>query len=381
IHLRYLSLYQRYGLIKLPETMCNLFNLQTLELRESVSALPKGIGKLVNLRHLYLGRPMFLPKELGNLTLLETLDFVSITSGSSALSKEVMKLDDFSKLKHLKGRLAIHIGKVEDVEEAESAQLKNKERLVHLVLNLYGSCTLEPACKAVLLLEGLQPHPNLKHLEICSYYGIEVFPSWMISLTNLKTLVLERGRNCEFLGAFGKLPSLESLTVSVMAKVKKVGLEFLGIEADGDATWKMETCSAIISFPKLKQLEFFDLSSWEEWESESCTGSSLGKVDLSCFTIMPSLVSLKISWCYDLKPPLPAFLRKTPLQKLTINCCKYLEQRCQEGMRTDDLVKILTSITSESITEDTVGVSEMTEATTSRDKISPEQEQEITPVH
>lgn len=50
-------------------------------------------------------------------------------------------------------------------------------------------------------------------------------------------------------------------------------------------------------------------------------------------------------------------------------------------MRTEDLVKILTSITSESITEDTVGVSEMAEATTSRDKISPEQEQEITQVH
>ncbi|PON92569.1 LRR domain containing protein [Trema orientale] len=158
--------------IKLPETMCNLFNLQTLELIECVVALPKGIGKLVNLRHLCLGEPIILPKGLGKLTSLETLDCIKISKGSHASFKKVMKLKDLRKLIKLKGCLSIYIGNVKDVEEAERAQLEEKEGLVDLVLDLYGLENMEDSTgQSVLLLEGLQPHPNLKRLEIRHYYG------------------------------------------------------------------------------------------------------------------------------------------------------------------------------------------------------------------
>ncbi|GMN59747.1 hypothetical protein TIFTF001_028847 [Ficus carica] len=117
-----------------------------------------------------------------------------------------------------------------------------------------------------------------------------------------------------------------------MGAVKKVGLEFLGIEANKD-TGKMENCSSI-TFPKLKQLKFSKLHCWEEWEY--CTLE-----DHTC--VMPSLVSLRIEDCRCLRATFPNFLLRTPLQHLTINECPHLKRFCQEGTGTQELLKILTS--------------------------------------
>jgi hypothetical protein len=46
-----------------------------------------------------------------------------------------------------------------------------------------------------------------------------------------------------------------------MNNVKKVGVEFLGIEEE-----EIETLSGGILFPKLKDLQFVDMPNWEEWE-------------------------------------------------------------------------------------------------------------------
>lgn len=351
VHLRYLSLSQwGYDVaIELPESMCNLFNLQTLILECSVRELPKGIHKLVNLRHLYLDREIYLPKGLRELTCLETLNqFEVATEDSGIFKKRHMTLEDLNTLNHLKGSLSIHgIGRVKDVGEADRAQLKRREGLVELTLYFGGDSSELRSRNSTLLLEGLQPHPNLKHLVIYSYFGTTLFPGWMTSLINLKNLVLNYCPNCESLGPFGKLPSLESLVIWGAEKVKKVGVEFLGIGADSDPT-KMDNCSSSTSFPKLKHLEFGMLRNWEEWES--CTSS--GNEDrISLTTIMPSLFSLEINDCVKLKAPLPDFLRRTPLQNLTIRRCPNLGQLFKGGMGTEELVKILTSPTSQPATD------------------------------
>ena len=277
----------------------------------------KRIGKLVNLRHMYLGDDfMKLPKEVGKLHSLETVDCkIEISVESNTSSKKLLTLEELSKLNRLNGRLSILIAEVKDVEEAERAQaLKNKQGLVDLVLDLEGT-------KA---LESQLPHQKLKRLEIRNYCGTTLFPSWMTKLVHLKTFYLYNCPNCEVLGAFGKLPSLESLTIVGMKKVKRVGIEFLGIEETTIRGNQMENSYKIELFPKLKHLQFWGLSGWEEWRGWS--GLGLGNDDDDCcYTkIMPSLVSLSIHWCNALKAPLPAFLQKTPLKNLTINECRYL---------------------------------------------------------
>ncbi|GMN64185.1 hypothetical protein TIFTF001_033263 [Ficus carica] len=171
--------------------MCNLFNLQTLISECFVRELPKGIHKLVNLRHLYLMDAIRLPKGLRELTCLKTLNqFEVATKDSGIFKKRHMKLEDLNKLNHLEGSLSIDgIGGVKDVGEADRAQLKRKKGLVELKLYFGGDSSELRSRNSTLLLEDLQPHPNLKHLVIESYYGT--------SLINLKSLVLMYCLNCE----------------------------------------------------------------------------------------------------------------------------------------------------------------------------------------
>ncbi|PON92567.1 LRR domain containing protein [Trema orientale] len=268
-----------------------------------------------------------------------------------------MKLEDLNKLNHLKGRLRISgIGWTKDVNQAERAQLNSKDSLVALELEFRGTdrrrYSRDPS---YLLLEGLQPHPNLKHLEISFYYGTNVFPHWMSSLTSLKRLVLRSCSKCQSLGPFGKLLNLESLSLQDMFGVKKVDQKFLGVED----TWKTKKDSTISLFPKLKRLEFRELRKWNAWESYASLNSSLN--------IMPHLVSLEIIGCSALKPPLPEFLLGTPLEKLSIRSCRLLEQHFQEGLGTKDVVKILTSSTLDFVDADIARAMHMVESETCKD--------------
>ncbi|KAL5570310.1 hypothetical protein UlMin_026885 [Ulmus minor] len=319
IYLRYLNLSNNTELRTLPETLCNLVNLQTLKLDgcESLRRLPKGIGKLASLRHLHLlgTRVEGIPKSLRELTNLQTLDEFRLAPDE----KEAMTLQDLNQLNSLRGTIRIkEIGEVEDASEAEKAQLKNKEHLDELVLE-FEECGDK---QATALLEVLQPHPNLKSLGIVDYHG--AFPSWMISLVNLKMLDLDCPA-CEVLPPFGKLQSLESLCLGSMEKVERVGGEFLGIESHAHTT---------ISFPKLKHLQFDYMPNWKEWEGS--------REDSSLTPIMPCLSSLEILFCDKLEA-LPNFLRKTPLMNLSIERCEILEKKRSEYVNVEEVVQILTS--------------------------------------
>ncbi|WVZ16247.1 hypothetical protein V8G54_009229, partial [Vigna mungo] len=77
IHLRYLNL-SHSSIAMLPESLCNLYNLQTLKLIScfNLTKLPRDMQNLVNLRHLQIfWTPINeMPKRMGKLNQLRYLD-------------------------------------------------------------------------------------------------------------------------------------------------------------------------------------------------------------------------------------------------------------------------------------------------------------------
>ncbi|KAM4107939.1 hypothetical protein ACB094_03G006000 [Castanea mollissima] len=170
----------------------------------------------------------------------------------------------------------------------------------------------------VLILNALELPQDLEKLHITNYLGITMSPRLLASLTNLKELHLISAIELMSLPPLGKIPRLESLIISCAGSLKKVGVEFLGIESEN----KKED---IKIFPNLKYLHFFCLGEWEEWIGGTREG---GKEDEDCITIMPRLQKLTIEYCEKLKS-LPDFLRTTPLQELEIEGCPIITKRCR----------------------------------------------------
>ena len=336
IHLRYLNLVNYCG-DTLPETICNLCNLQILNVEigdNKFQKLPQGMSKLINLRHFNLGSKhdslyVKFPRGFGRLTSLRTLD-PFIVNGED--DSERCKLGELINLNHLKTLSIFGLGGEVDECEAMNAQLKKKINLHALTLKFnYWNDMGENKedwddeqiirRKDALVLNALEPPPDLEYLRIVFYKAPIMFPNWMMSLTNLKELVINRSF-LECLPPLGKLPFFKSLEMTEIKRLKKLGVEFMGIE---ESVKKEKGDRIIPLFSNLISLSFTYLYDWEEWngieEEEDC---------IRRFTIMPRLQNLKIDSCRGLKS-LPNFLRTTPLQKLEITDCPILKEHCKRG--------------------------------------------------
>ncbi|KAA8540326.1 hypothetical protein F0562_024755 [Nyssa sinensis] len=382
LHLRYLDL-SSLDLGELPDAVSNLYNLQTLNLNwcQLLHKLPKGVGKLTNLRHLNMECTDWLsifPRGIGRLSSLRTLSKFVVSC-----NREGCRIEELNKLNHLRGHLEISgLENVTDADEARKADLMNKNHLRSL--DLVFSFGERKAMEGVI--EALEPHPNLEGLQVYDYGG-SIFPTWIMMLTNLKDLRLLKCESCDLLPPLGKLPSLEKLLIGHMNSVKNVGLEFLGIEVDGDSgngngMRNNDGTVSLAIFPKLKELTFRFMVKWEGWDATIATtttiagtsaSSDIGGTDSggdgdgdasarngtgneassgtgndgdTCVSsgivsgadghtsnttrimMMPSLHSLSFYDCPNLEA-LPQCLVMIPLKKLIIRRCPVLEQRCQ----------------------------------------------------
>ncbi|XP_073013673.1 putative disease resistance protein RGA3 [Typha latifolia] len=309
IHLRYLDLsgpwYRR-----LPDELTKLYHLRTLNLFGlELSHVPESMNKLINLRYLICSdKVLSMIAGIGKLTCLQQLIY--------PFSVQNVHGFEFGQLKYLRElRQCLTIKNLENLlskGDAEEARLCDKQNLVTLMLYWeYPERDANPELENGVL-EGLQPHPNLKELLIDGYKGTRP-PSWMIGhhpFTNFVSLKLFDCKSWKDLPPLGQLPWLKILVLVGMHAIKEVGPGFSG-------------SGPVKGFPSLQELTFVDLPKWEVWSAVEEAHS------------FPHLLTLEISECPKLIviPPLPPILESLVLHFVGVNDYpKFLRTACPSSL-------------------------------------------------
>jgi Leucine-rich repeat (LRR) protein len=264
---------------KLPESICKLCNLQTLNLSgcKDLSVLPRDMRKLINLRHLDISGTAIkvMPMQLGRLKCLQTLSKFIISKNSEACVEEL------GKLANLRGKLCISVlQNIVSPTDALKACLKDKKYLEELVLEWNLLDTNISECTRSVL-DNLQPHSNLKSLTI-NNYGAESLPDWVghHSFSNIVSVHLENFKHCPNLPPLGQLPSLQNLSVVGFEGVVMVNREFYGSDS-----------SSVKPFGALKVLRFEQMLNWEEWSyfGDENEGGTFFQIKELCIVSCPKL--------------------------------------------------------------------------------------------
>ncbi|XP_059591242.1 putative disease resistance protein RGA3 [Vitis vinifera] len=307
-HLRYLDLsYNTFEV--LPNAITRLKNLQTLKLKvcPNLKKLPKNIRQLINLRHLENERwsdLTHMPRGIGKLTLLQSLPLFVVGNETGRLrNHKIGSLIELESLNHLRGGLCIsNLQNVRDVELVSRGEiLKGKQYLQSLRLewNRSGQDGGDEGDKSVM--EGLQPHPQLKDIFIEGYGGTE-FPSWMMNdrlgslLPDLIKIEISGCSRCKILPPFSQLPSLKSLKLDDMKEVVE-------IKEGSLATPLFPSLESLelSHMPKLKELWRMDLLAEEGPSFAHLSKLHIHKCSgLASLHSSPSLSQLEIRNCHNL---------------------------------------------------------------------------------
>ncbi|XAR73836.1 hypothetical protein NMG60_11007937 [Bertholletia excelsa] len=241
-----LSLSNTHPLTQLPPSLYKLRKLQILDLSycQNLKILPPYIITFQDLTVLDLshcGSLEYLPKGLEKLSNLQVLLGFRPARSSQKEGCRVTELGKLNRLRELGLRLSEH----DEIGDDEVNSLRNLHGLEFLSINCFESHEEELAAK----LDKLSPPPELHELCLDFYPG-RISPGWMSP---------------------SSLPMLKFLSIS-SSNFVKMNQNFWG---DGVAVWKIEGV-------KLEALS--DLSM--EWSMVE--------------RVMPSLRSLKVSWCPEL---------------------------------------------------------------------------------
>nr|XP_043640174.1 putative disease resistance RPP13-like protein 1 [Erigeron canadensis] len=311
-HLRYLNV-SLTPITHLPDSVCNLYNLQTLIVFGcgNLKELPDNFLKLKNLRHFDVrDTPLLknMPLGLGEMKNLQTLSKISIGGETD------FPIRSLKNLKNLRRKVCIHgLDKLQNIDQARKlnlSQMKVSELVMEWSDDFDGSGKQRLETE-VQVLDVLKPHSdNLKNLKVESYGGTK-FPKWVgdSSFCKLNVVSISKCRNCLFLPPLGQLPSLKKLSINNMDDVKAVGSGLFGNESP--------------AFPSLKILSFCDMPRWEEW--------SINAVGVAVF---PRLEVLWLRNCPNMERwEVNADVRVFPcLQELTISGCPNLVKVSLEAL-------------------------------------------------
>ena len=349
VHLRYLDL-SGGGFEVLPSGITSLQNLQTLKLSKchSLKELPRNIRKMNNLRHLEIDGCQslaYMPCRLGELTMLQTLPLFVIGKGGR---EGISRLNELQCLTNLRGGLEIrNLQRVKGgALESKEANLKEKHYLQSLALEWRWwerGEDYQNGEDGELVMEGLQPCPNLKELYIDGYTGVR-FPSWMSSvLPSLRRLHLTHLHALEYVlenssSAEPFFPSLKTLKLDRLHNLKGwCRREIAGEQAPSFASlselqiyWCDQlTTFQLLSSPHLSELHIQYCCSLESLQLPSCPSLSELKIykcdQLTTFQLLssPLLSLMQVKYCGGLTSF--QLLSSPRLFKLLIWDCRSLE--------------------------------------------------------
>nr|XP_048320034.1 putative disease resistance protein RGA1 isoform X2 [Ziziphus jujuba var. spinosa]XP_048320035.1 putative disease resistance protein RGA1 isoform X2 [Ziziphus jujuba var. spinosa]XP_048320036.1 putative disease resistance protein RGA1 isoform X2 [Ziziphus jujuba var. spinosa] len=225
-HLRYLN-FSRTNIRILPESICLLVNLQTLDVSEcyNLEKLPKHMSRMRSLRHLYIEGCRSLnhmPPNIGKLSCLRSLSRFIVDR------RRGCDIDELESLLNLGGSLRIeHLEKVKSPMKAKKANLVGKTNLQRLHLHWYYNLNEVGDQKLnEQVLDALEPPLTLELLEISNFRGGHL-PHWFsANFENLVSICLNGWQNSlELPTAMGKLPSLTSLYLRGMDCLRYVDNE------------------------------------------------------------------------------------------------------------------------------------------------------------
>ncbi|MED6108118.1 hypothetical protein PIB30_020564 [Stylosanthes scabra] len=301
IYLRYLNL-SKTPIVTLPESLCKLYNLRTLKLRDCyyLKMLPSRMQDLVNMRHLDI-RGTYLKKMPNGMSKLNHLNL---------LGNYIVGEHEENGIKEL-GPINVHgsfrifnLENVNNSSEALEAKMGNKKHIRILELEWRSTCDTVDVESERDILKELRPHSNLKELSIKGYRG-EIFPNWLglSCYSNITELRMYGCKNCRELPSLGQLPSLQHLEIFQLHGLERIGEEFYkNGESCHEGTWT--------PFRSLETLIFRRMNGWREWHTPD---------NMDAF---PKLKTLSMHDCPVLSGDLPA--RLPALEELRIQYCQKL---------------------------------------------------------
>ncbi|XP_047063667.1 disease resistance protein RGA2-like [Lolium rigidum] len=288
-HLRYVSAYGLH-LKQFPQPLTRCYHLQVLDVGiSSKLAVPTGMSNLIYLRHLIAHEKVHHTIAcVGNITSLQELKFKVQNVGSFGIgqleSMNELVLLDISQLENVKTE-----------EEARGSSLIDKEYLKTLSLSWEdSSMSLQPQA-AKNVLEGLQPHQNLKTLKITGYGGTT--PSWLsstFSVISLEILHLEKCREWRILPTL-EMPFLRKLTLIRMLNVMEISVPSLEELVLTDMP-KLEKCTGSYGKELTSRLKVLMIRNCPQL-NEFTLFRSYSSFDAEQKSWFPSLKKLSIKHC------------------------------------------------------------------------------------
>ncbi|XP_047337998.1 putative disease resistance protein RGA3 [Impatiens glandulifera] len=226
-HLRYLDISYSWITI-LPNSICDLFNLQTLILNNcsDLKSLPKNMSNLINLRHLYLDdcyALKYMPRGMGQLKHLKTLSLFVIGE-----KKDHCQLDEIREL-DIGGCLKIaNLGRVSDASIARGINMDKKWSITTLELKWGYDADADGHEKICEALEFSTE--RLKILKMIGYKGVNILPKWVGKSSPSVTRLERMDNDSEMIVLFPNLcklyikdcPKLGALPVPHLKALKDV---------------------------------------------------------------------------------------------------------------------------------------------------------------